>query len=133
MDVLHGSVGRAGVLAGLGRRVGADVAGGRGEGVEQLRMPGTGLMLPPAAEVAAPSDKDSRQDDARTDDNPVLKLAQCMFTKLKPLFDWSSATSLDSFETVLSMERLDLSSIVMAGEGAGVEDARYSETSCSNR
>ena len=36
---------------------------------------------------------------ARTDDNPVLKLAQCMLMKLKPLFDWSSATSLDSFET----------------------------------
>ena len=27
---------------------------------------------------------------ARTDDNPVLKLAQCILTKLKPLFDWSN-------------------------------------------
>ena len=70
---------------------------------------------------------------ARTDDNPVLKLAEWMLTKLKPLFDWSRLTSLDSFETVLSMERLDLSSIAMAGEGAGVVDARYSETSCSNQ
>ena len=43
VDVLHGSAGRAGVLAGLVRRVGADVAGGRGEGVEQLRVSDTGL------------------------------------------------------------------------------------------
>ena len=63
VDVLRESAGRTGVLAGLGRRVGADVAGGRGEGVEQLRMLGTGLTLTPAAEVAAPRDKDARQDD----------------------------------------------------------------------
>ena len=63
VDVWHGSARSAGVLAGLGGRVGADVARGRGEGVEQLRMSGTGLTLTPAAEVAAPSDKDSRQDD----------------------------------------------------------------------
>ena len=62
-DFRHGSKGRAGILAGLGRGVGTDVAGGRGEGVEQLRMPGTGLTLTPATEVAASSNEDSCQHD----------------------------------------------------------------------
>ena len=70
---------------------------------------------------------------ARTDDNPVLKLAQCMLTKLNPLLDWSNATSWDSLETEFSMERSDSSSMAMAGEGAGVDEARNRETSCSNR
>ena len=57
----HGGKGRAGILAGLSRGVGTDVAGSRGESVEQLRVSGTGLALAPATEVAAASDEESRQ------------------------------------------------------------------------
>ena len=115
----------------MGRGVGADVAGGRGKGVEQLRVPGTGLSLTSAAEVAAPAIKKPAKTTARTDDNPVLKLAQWMLTKEKPWFDWSRLTSLDSLEMLLSMARLDSSSMAIAGGGVEVEEARYSETCCS--
>ena len=54
-----------------------------------------------------------------------------MFTKLNPWLDWSRLTSLDSLETLLSMARLDSSSMAIAGEGVVVEEARYSETFCS--
>ena len=33
---------------------------------------------------------------ARTDDSPVLKLAQCKLINKNPWFDWSRWTSLDS-------------------------------------
>ena len=57
--------GRTGIPAGLSRAVGTDVAGSRGQGVEQLRVSGTGLALAPATEVAAASDEESRQHDGK--------------------------------------------------------------------
>ena len=70
---------------------------------------------------------------ARTDDNPALKLAQCMLTKLNPLLDWSKATSWDSLQTEVSMEREASSSMAMAGDRVEVDEARNLETSCSIR
>ena len=61
----HKGEGRAGISAGLSRGVGTDVTGSRGEGVEQLRVSGTGLALAPATEVAAASDEESRQHDGK--------------------------------------------------------------------
>ena len=40
-----------------------EVPEGRGKGVEQLRVAGTGLPLTSAVEVAAPRDEETRQDD----------------------------------------------------------------------
>ena len=70
---------------------------------------------------------------ARTEDRPVLNDAQRMLTKENPLFDWSRLTSLDSWEMLLSMARLESSAISIAWKGV-VEVAylaRYSLTICS--
>ena len=39
---------------------------------------------------------------ARTEDNPVEKLAQCMLTRENPLLDWSKEISDDELETSVS-------------------------------
>ena len=53
----RGGRGRAGIFAGLWMRVVADVAGGRGEGVQNLRMAGARLTLSMPAEITVSSDE----------------------------------------------------------------------------
>ena len=60
---VNGVGSRAGVCTGLRAESKADVGGGRRHGVQELCMAGTILALSAAPEIAAPGDKEARQDE----------------------------------------------------------------------
>ena len=72
---------------------------------------------------------------ARTEDSPVLKLAQCKLMNEKPWFDWSKWKSLDLFVISFVTERSALSSKTTCGGATVVvvDVLFHSSMSCSSR